>query len=481
MIYLGIVIMTYSIYQYMRFAQEMTQLATLKKERRIFNIPISLLILFLIGYIIIAFLGKPDITVSLILFGGSIFVYVMQILMKQAVNQIREHEHLEARAKAAEDASKAKSYFLSNMSHDIRTPLNAIIGYTTLAQTSSLEEQIDYIAKIDKASHQMLELVNEVLEMSRIESGRYELDPVDTNLKELCSRVCDVMRVQMENKNIDFKTSCDMKQAWVVCDGHRLERILMNMVSNAYKFTNDYGTVSFSLKQTGFHENKGDYEFTIQDTGIGMSPEFLKQVFVPFERERTSTVSGIQGTGLGMPIAKSIVDLMGGTIDVSSQQGKGTTFVVKLSFPYCHAKEEEETSGESIDFTGKHLLLVEDNMINQEIAKMLLTQAGFTVEVAENGKIGLDKIQASKPGDYDLILMDIQMPVMDGYEATKAIRSLPDEKLAKIPIIAMTANAFKEDVDHSRNIGMQAHVAKPIDIDHLLITIHDVLLEARNQ
>ena len=255
-----------------------------------------------------------------------------------------------------------------------------------------------------------------------------------------------------------------------------LDRALMNLLCNAGKFTEENGSVSLQLNELNADDKTGSYEIRIKDTGIGMSEEFAQRLFDPFERERTSTVSRIQGTGLGLAITKSIVDLMGGDITVRTEKGKGTEFTIHVSFPLAEPEEENVSGGEDeISFNGKRALLVEDNMINMEIAQMLLEQSGFLIETAENGKIALEMTAASEPGYYDVILMDIQMPVMDGYMAAQAIRDLPDPGLAGIPIIAMTANAFQEDIKKAEEVGMNGHIAKPLDIPSMKATLQNVL------
>lgn len=475
MVYLGTLIMALNVWKYIRFAHSMRRSGDWNKEGQLFSFPVLLLLFFLIGYAAIALFGHPDTVISLILFGGSLFVYVMLYLFAHVTDRIREHEELKARIHAAEEANAAKSYFLSNMSHDIRTPLNAIIGYTTLAKSAPPQALPEYLAKIESAGEQMLTLVNEVLEMSRIENGKLELTPENTNLSQIIQRSADLIRTQMETKGIHFTTVQSIQNHWVICDGPRLSRILMNMLSNAYKFTDKDGNVTLSLIQTGQAHETASYRLEVSDTGIGMSESFVSHVFVPFERERTSTVSKAQGTGLGMSITKSIVDLMGGQITVNSAQGSGTTFTVTLTFPL--GEEKSETPDKDLDstcdtdFTGMKILLVEDNPINREIALMLLTQHGFLVDTAENGAEAVETIRTSPPDTYRAILMDIQMPVMDGYAATRAIRALPDPQRASVPIIALTANAFKEDRQAAMEAGMQAHIAKPLNYDEIAETL----------
>ena len=477
MIYAGSALMAYNIYRYVCFSRDVRKHGNWEKEQRLFRIPIMLLILFFAGYLIVGIFGRPDLVMAGILFGGSVFVFVMLLLIRRTFDRIQENEQLEVRLAAAEEASKAKTFFLSNMSHDIRTPLNAIIGYATLANRDGVtaEEKSGFIDKIEKASRQLLDIVNDVLDMSRIESGKIDLEPTHVNLENCVQEACDLVRVQLETKNIDLSMSCDISHKWVLCDKVMMDRALMNLLCNAGKFTEENGSVSLRMTELDSSDETGTYEIRIKDTGIGMSPEFAERLFIPFERERTSTVSRIQGTGLGLAITKSIVDMMGGEITVQTEKGKGTEFTITVGFPLTEPEEEICSGEEMVSFEGMRALLVEDNMINMEIAQMLLEQAGFLIETAENGKIALEMTAASEPGYYDVILMDIQMPVMDGYTAAKAIRGLPDAGLAGIPIIAMTANAFQEDIKKAGEAGMNGHIAKPLDIPDMKATLQQVL------
>ena len=477
MIYAGSALMAYNIYRYVCFSRDVRKHGNWEKEQRLFRIPIMLLILFFAGYLIVGIFGRPDLVMAGILFGGSVFVFVMLLLIRRTFDRIQENEQLEVRLAAAEEASKAKTFFLSNMSHDIRTPLNAIIGYATLANREGVtaEEKSGFIDKIEKASRQLLDIVNDVLDMSRIESGKIDLEPTHVNLENCVQEACDLVRVQLENKNIDLSMSCDISHKWVLCDKVMMDRALMNLLCNAGKFTEENGSVSLRMTELDSSDETGTYEIRIKDTGIGMSPEFAERLFIPFERERTSTVSRIQGTGLGLAITKSIVDMMGGEITVQTEKGKGTEFTITVGFPLTEPEEEICSGEEMVSFEGMRALLVEDNMINMEIAQMLLEQAGFLIETAENGKIALEMTAASEQGYYDVILMDVQMPVMDGYMATQAIRALPDSGLAGIPIIAMTANAFQEDIKKAEEVGMNGHIAKPLDVSSMKATLQHVL------
>ena len=435
-------------------------------------------------------LYRGGILVIVIIFVGlAVMLYVQSVVRKK-------HEAVEREKIHAVESSLAKRQFLFNMSHDIRTPMNAIIGYTNLAREEENVELIrGYLEKIDGSSQHLLALINDILEMSRIESGKIELEYIPTDLCAVFDGMRDLFSEQMKQKEMDFHVHTNQVQnRYVWCDRKNLNRVLLNVLSNAYKFTPEGGTVKASLWEVGSGENGyGSYEMRIKDSGIGMSKKFADKIFTAFERERTSTVSGVEGTGLGMSITKSIVELMGGTIEVLTAPGSGTEIIVRLKFRL--AKEEDlsrtEKTGDgsqnpeeresSLDFSAKRLLLVEDNQINMEIALMILKQAGFMVETAENGKTALDKISASKPGYFDAVLMDIQMPVMDGYEAARSIRNLEDKELAAVPIIAMTANAFKEDQRAAREAGMQAHIAKPIDVSLLMKTLASVLQDAEKK
>lgn len=412
----------------------------------------------------------------------AVSLYIMFHLY--ALMQQREKE-MEVQKIQAEQSNRAKSTFLSNMSHDIRTPMNAIIGYTTLSQKEpDIPPRVsDYLKKIEASSHHLLALINDVLEMSRIESGKMELEPVKHNIVRGMDEVRDLFATQMETKHLTYTVTADnVKNQWVLCDMNRLNRVLLNLISNAYKFTPEGGSVTVSLTQTGVTGDTASYEIRVRDTGMGMSPEFAAKVFEAYERERTTAVDYIQGTGLGMSITKSIVDLMGGTIDVETQKGKGTEFIIHVAFQIVEEAGEEvkdspdgEASALGMDFSKVKILLVEDNEINREIATIILEEAGFQLDTAENGKIAVDKVAASRPDDYQVILMDVQMPVMNGYEATKAIRKLSNPSLANIPIIAMTANAFSEDIQAAKDAGMNSHIAKPIDVPKMLATLEEIL------
>ncbi|MBR5912933.1 MAG: amino acid permease [Selenomonadaceae bacterium] len=425
-----------------------------------------------------------------------------------AIMRNRERSAEEAKIRA-EARSRAKTHFLSNMSHDIRTPMNAIIGYTTLAlrEDATPAQMRNFLGKIGASSQHLLALINDVLEMSRIESGKIELTEVPADLFKMLNDVRDMFAEQMTGKNINFTVEfSNVTNRYVRCDKNHFNRVLLNLTSNAYKFTPEGGKIEMVLRQLrGKSKGFADYELRVKDSGIGMSEEFAKKIFEPFEREKTSTVSGVQGTGLGMAITKSIIDMMKGNISLVTKQGQGTEFIVNVRFAIEPEPPQDEIKIETvstIDSTKimfadvekisepveetpkvekvpaqKKLLLAEDIEVNREIATMILEEFGFKVEVAVNGKEAVEKISAAQEGEFDAILMDVQMPVMDGYEATKAIRALKNKKLASIPIIAMTANAFNEDIDKAKSVGMNAHIAKPLDVPTMMETLKKVVSE----
>ena len=551
-----------------------------------------------------------------------ISLYYLWVLRdsKHALQQAVEQVVLRERLEKAEAAERAKTLFLNNMSHDIRTPMNAIIGFTTLAQANSSNERRvqEYLAKIISSSNHLLSLINDVLDMSRIESGKLHIDEKECTISEIFRDMRNIIQSQMRSKQLEFHMdTIDVVNEDIYCDKLHLNQLLLNLLSNAVKFTPAGGMVSMTIRQKqDAPKGYGAYEIRVKDTGIGMSPEFLEHIFEPFERERTSTVSGIQGTGLGMSIAKSITEAMGGTIKVQSREGKGTEFIINLQFRLMpdrkkttptqelgglralvvddnystcdslsrmlmhigmysewtqYGKEAVERARYAIDIGAAfhvfivdwrlpdlsgvevvrqlreivgsdvpiviittydwgeiseaalaagattycskplflsdlrdtlanaihnggapefedmslpsaaemlkdtRLLLVDDNELNREIAVEILSEAGFLVDTANDGTVAVETIANAPADKYGLVLMDIQMPIMDGYEATRHIRAMEDKQKANIPIVAMTANAFAEDRQRALDAGMNEHVVKPIDVEKLIGVLNQIL------
>jgi signal transduction histidine kinase/CheY-like chemotaxis protein len=533
----------------------------------------------------------------------SLFIFYKKLAQKE--------DALQTALAGAEAANRAKTTFLNNMSHDIRTPMNAIIGFTALAakHADNPDIQQDYLKKISQSSAHLLSLINDVLDMSRIESGKVNINEAEENLPEILHGLRDIVQSDIHAKQLDFYVdTVDLVDEDIYCDKLRLNQVLLNILSNAIKYTPSGGYVSLRIAQLKTNRNYGTYEFRIKDNGIGMSEEFLQTIFTPFTRANTTTVSGIQGTGLGMAITKNIVDMMGGTIVCKSQENQGSEFTVTLDFrlqgqhkepakieelenlrglvvdddmnscqsisqmlrqigmrsEWCtqgkeaivrtqeavrigdrfevyiidwqmpdmngieltrrirsevgddapiiiltaydwsdieeearaagitgfvskplfmsdlrdvltkacgHAPEPPKEAAKVFDLTGKRMLLVEDNEFNREIAVDILTESGIAVEEAEDGSIAIEKLLEKGAGYYDLVLMDIQMPIMDGYTAARTIRSFEDKELANIPIIALSANAFDEDRKKALDAGMNAHLSKPINVDEMMETL----------
>lgn len=408
---------------------------------------------------------------------------------------------------AAEHASRAKTAFLNNMSHDIRTPMNAILGFTELAVShiDNREQVQDYLKNISVSGKHLLSLINDVLDMSRIESGKVTIEETEVHLPDVIQDLRTIIQSDITSKQLDlFIDSKDITHEDIITDKLRLNQVLLNILSNAVKFTPSGGKISFLVvEKPSTIENIANFEFHIKDNGIGMSEEFQKTIFEPFTREKTSTVSGIQGTGLGMAIARNIVDMMGGVITVQSTEGKGSEFSVELPCKISNSsaktdllpKEQEspeiaadddtdtalfqpektDESASTPDLSGKRVLLAEDNELNQILAENILTSVGLDVDIASDGTDAVEKVKSAAAGYYDVILMDVQMPHMDGYEATKQIRALEDKEKAEIPIIAVTANAFDEDRQVAKNAGMTGHLAKPYDIPKIMKTLKELL------
>ena len=405
-----------------------------------------------------------------IIFVLLLLVYSLSVSRKKQMEALKE-------AQDANAANIAKTTFLNHMSHDIRTPMNAIVGFTDIAMKRKPDKEVeDCLKKIRQSSEYLMTLINDVLDISRIESGKLEYKPVPVDFRNMTDTVLSIARGYIENRDLNFCVSREeLKTPYVMADELRIREVLLNIISNAVKFTKDGGTISFVAENCpGNDEHHVIVRYRISDTGIGMSEEFQSRIFDEFTQENDGARTSYKGTGLGMAIAKKYVDLMGGKIEVSSRQGIGSTFTVEIPLRIAEQvlTEKEEKLRKDMDLHGLHVLLAEDNDLNAEIAVSLLEEQGMIVTRAADGKSALLQFCNTAPGTFDLILMDIMMPEMNGYETTKAIRNLSDRPDGKeIPIIAMTANAFAEDVQAALDAGMDDHVAKPMDMDILISAI----------
>lgn len=397
-------------------------------------------------------------------------------------DDIKQNLQFEAAKNAAEAANKAKSIFLFNMSHDIRTPMNAILGFTDIARRN-VKDSVkveEYLSKIQIAEENLIGLLDHILEMARIENNRIVIEKKPADISDIVDRLMILIEADAKKKNQKLSGEMNVENTLIYRDVEHETEVYMNILTNAVKYTKPGGIVHFSFTQEpGETEDTCYIIFRCVDTGIGISKEFLEHAFDNFERERTSTDSGVSGTGLGLAIVKRLLDLMGGTVEIYSNPGFGTTVLTKIphklaTWSDVHP-EQPKAVEDQIPLDGKQVLVVEDNLLNQEIAKDILTNFGMIPEVAENGQMACDMLLEKGAGYYDVVLMDVQMPVLNGYDATAKIRAFEDKKLAEIPILAMTANAFPEDMQNAKNAGMNGHIAKPINIPKLKQTIQKVL------
>ena len=410
----------------------------------------------------------------------SLLIATVFYLISSKKYRERQYEaELEKSAEQAKNANEAKTRFLFNMSHDIRTPMNAIVGFSGLLEKNLQNEKKakEYLGKIQSSSNLLLRIINQVLEMARIESGTAVLQLKAEDMDALFHRVNTVFEEDVRKKNLQYQVVLDVRHHYAVCDETKLQEIILNIISNAIKYTPEGHSIHVEIHESvSENPSKVRYIFSCEDTGIGMSEEYLPHIYEEFSREHTTTENKVPGTGLGLPIIKSMIELMGGSIQVESRLGIGTKFTVDLSFDIASEEEvygSQDTIKSSAIHTikGKRILLVEDNELNAEIAKTVLEDVGALITRAENGQQAVELFKEKPAGTFDAILMDLMMPVMDGYTATRKIRSLEHSDAKTIPIIAMTANAFQEDAEKCIAVGMNAHLAKPLDIEKMMITI----------
>ena len=410
----------------------------------------------------------------------SLLIATVFYLTSSKKHRERQYEaELEKSAEQAKNANEAKTRFLFNMSHDIRTPMNAIVGFSGLLEKNLQNERKakEYLGKIQSSSNLLLRIINQVLEMARIESGTAVLQLKAEDMDALFHRVNTVFEEDVRKKNLQYQVVLDVRHHYAVCDETKLQEIMLNIISNAIKYTPEGHSIHVEIHESvSENPSKVRYIFSCEDTGIGMSEEYLPHIYEEFSREHTTTENKVPGTGLGLPIIKSMIELMGGSIQVESRLGIGTKFTVDLSFDIA-SKEEVYGSQDTIKSSaihtikGKRILLVEDNELNAEIAKTVLEDVGALIIRVENGQQAVELFEEKPAGTFDAILMDLMMPVMDGYTATRKIRALERSDAKIIPIIAMTANAFQEDAEKCIAVGMNAHLAKPLDIEKMMITI----------
>ncbi len=437
------------------------------------------------GVLQIVFSGSPWLCIGVTIAVLQLYLYTLSVDEMKHEREYQEllekkNEDLQDALIRAEAANKSKSIFLNNMSHDIRTPMNAILGFARIAKDNAGDKDKveDCLDKVLSSGDYLLHLINEVLDMARIESGKVSIDEKQVNLRDTITYLESLFSITMKQKGLYFEVGTSLCDEHVYVDELRLNQICMNLIGNAQKYTKPGGSVWFTCTQLEEHrENMGSYLFCIKDTGMGMSKSFQEKLFGAFERENRAEIGQIQGSGLGLSITKHIVDLMNGRIEVESELGKGTEIRVYLTLRLDEELQIKNVKKEldDIDFKGKRILLAEDNELNSEIAQTILNEVGFLVEVAPDGAEAVNMLKNSAPGYYDLILMDIQMPYMNGYEATTTIRNCGVEGYKDIPIIAMTANAFEEDKKKALDCGMNEHIAKPVDVEKLISVLREIL------
>lgn len=479
MVYLGSILMVYNIYGFMRFARYVKAIKTWNSGNSILHVPIALLICFLLGYLAVGLFGNPDIIMAGILFGGSIFVFIMYKLLTGIIQRVVESERLEAELRVAEESNRAKTNFLASMSHEMRTPMNAILGLDAIAlQDEALTPQTrDRLEKIDSSARHLLDLINDVLDMNHIESDAVHLREEPFQPRETVGLVSVLTQTQCREKGLNYEseTSGDL-EALCVGDALRVRQVLLSILDNAVKYTPEGGSVSFRAERLpGADDRHCVLRFTVRDTGIGIDEGFMPRLFESFSQEDASATNRFGGSGLGLAIAKKLVDMMGGSIDVESKKGVGSTFTVTIGFALAQVAEDKTDDADDTPLAGLRVLIAEDIDINAELLTDLLELEDIAAERASNGREAVEMFAAHPEGYYDAVLMDLRMPVMDGLDATRAIRALDRPDAKAIPVIAVTANAFEEDVRQTREAGMNAHLSKPTDSDLLYHTLRKTL------
>ena len=472
MVFCGAALMVCNIGGFIRFAAYVRKQKSFEKRNCILYVPIILLVMFLAGYLAVGFFGKPDLIVSAILFFGSVFVFIIYLLLSGITQRILESERLEAELLAAEEAKRTKNDFLASVSHEMRTPMNVILGLVSVAlrNPEQLPETRTQLEKIDLSAKHLLGLINNILELNRVDSGKLEPQRREFCLADTLDQVNAITHTLCEEKGLTYETDlAGAEEGCFIGDDMMLKEILLSILDNAVEYTDAPGRVRFSLETAERKADSRTLRFTIADTGIGMDEEFPSRLFEAFSREDDSSTTRFGGSGLSMAVTKEYVERMGGDITVESKKGVGTTFCVILPLGWTGAapQPEEPEETETVCLEGRRVLLAEDLPENAMIVEDLLELEGVETDHALNGQLALDKFLEHPPGYYDAVLMDLRMPVMDGLEAARRIRASGKEDGKSIPIIALTANAYESDKQQSLAAGMNEHLAKPTDADLL--------------
>ncbi len=486
MVFLGSALMVFNIYGFIRFARYVKGLKSWKQCDSILYVPIVLLVLFLLGYLGVGIFGKPDLLVAGILFGGSIFVCVMYFLLNGITQRILESEKLETKLMATEESNRAKASFLAGISHEMRTPMNVILGLSSLElkNTALTPESRAHIEKVEQSARYLLGLINNILDMNRLTGGTMTLKNEEFSLSEALQQVNSVVQTLCDNNGLTYEfTQQPNSNGRYYSDTMLLKQVWMSVLDNAVKFSRENGMVRFSVETASESEGVRTLRFIVADNGVGIDPEFLPRIYEMFSQEDQSATSQFGGSGLSLAVTKRILELMGGWIEVESEKNKGSVFTITIPLHYVADDVDIATAEDlaSVSLAGKRILLAEDIPENAEIVMDLLELEGVETERAENGKIALEMFSSSDSWYYDAVLMDLRMPVMDGLEATRQIRALQRPDAKDIPIIALTANAFDTDVKASLNAGMNFHLAKPADAETLYDTLKRMILQSHGE
>ena len=477
MVYAGAALMIWNIICFVHYERFMQEQKSGKRSGWLLKVPILLLLLFLAGYLLVGIIGRPDLIVAGILFGGSVFVFIIYHLLNRITQQILEGERMEAELIAREESSRMKSRFLATMSHELKTPMNVILGLDALALKNPdlLPETREQLRKIDLSARHLLGLIRNMLEMNELENGQAALQNEEFSLTDALDQVNAIIATLCAAKGLHYELSLPKAKDYLLFgDVTQVKEALLSVLSNAVKYTDPPGTVRFTAEVTPCDGGMQTCRFTVSDTGIGIDPEFLPRLFEAFSQEETGSTTRYGGSGLSLAVTRRMVELMGGTVEVQSQKNVGTVFTLTIPLRCVReTSQPRQEEAEKITLEGKRILIVEDLPENAEIVADLLELEGAETERAENGQVAVEMMEKSADSYYDAILMDLRMPVMDGLEATRRIRALNRKDARTVPIIALTANSFEADVRASLSAGMDAHLPKPADAEMLYDTLKE--------